>query len=145
VNSKQKKKNAKKQGATKCVRFANAVQNARRPKHDGKGLSSAQTPDEATQSSDPIQTPSGLADREVAICAPVLSDMNSFNNEILVDGSMRCDNQVDPNNFRIEAERLFNIGMNLGISSNEDRILMVERLIDSKGAEVLVGDEEVDQ
>jgi hypothetical protein len=86
-----------------------------------------------------------LADREEIACAPVLSDMNSFNNGSLVDGIPRYDNHVDPVNFHIQAERLFNIGMNLGISSNEDRILMVERLIDSKGAEDLVGDVEVDR
>jgi hypothetical protein len=35
--------------------------------------------------------------------------------------------------------------MNLGISSNEDRIALVERLMDSNGAGVEVGDVEVDQ
>ncbi|WJX50133.1 hypothetical protein P8452_36479 [Trifolium repens] len=143
--SKKKNKSSHKQGAPKCVRFADAVKNARRPKHDSGGNSLAQTSDEVSQSSDPIQTPSFLAAREVTVCAPVLSDMNSFNNESLVDGIMRCENQVDPVNFRIEAERLFNIGMNLGISSNEDRISMVERLIDSEGADDLVGDVEVDR
>ncbi|WJX38024.1 hypothetical protein P8452_25725 [Trifolium repens] len=96
--------------------------------------------------SDPIQTPSVVAARDETMCAPEVSDMNSFNNESLVDGIPRCMNQVDPVNFRIEAERLFNIGMNLGILlHNEDRILMVERLVDSNGAEDLVGDVEVDR
>ncbi|WJX62541.1 hypothetical protein P8452_47526 [Trifolium repens] len=143
LHSKKKKNN--KQGAPKCVRFANAVQNARRSKPDCRGSSVMQSSEEVSQCSDPIQTPSVAAGSDDMMCAPEVSDVISFNNESLVDGIPKCNNQVDPANFRIEAERLFNIGMNLGISSNEDRIVMVERLIDSNGVEDLVGDVEVDR
>jgi hypothetical protein len=51
--------------------------------------------------------------------------------------------------YRMEANRLFNIGANLGCTSNEERITMIERLIDLEtkdfGQVVGVGDEEVDQ
>jgi hypothetical protein len=39
--------------------------------------------------------------------------------------------------IRIEAERLFHIGLNLGITSNEDRLLTLDRMVDLE-----VGDEE---
>jgi hypothetical protein len=81
----------------------------------------------------------------VGAAVPELSDMNSFNNNSIIDGNQRCDMEPEVSNFRIEAERLFNIGMNLGISSNEDRIALVERLMESNGADVEVGDVEVDQ
>jgi hypothetical protein len=93
--------------------------------------------------SDPIQNNStDIVGREER---PELSDMNSFNNDSLIGGNQRCVSQAEVANFRIEAERLFNIGMNLGISSNEDRISMVERLIDSHGVGDVVGDMEVDK
>jgi hypothetical protein len=51
--------------------------------------------------------------------------------------------------YRKEADRLFNIGINLGCTSNEERISMIERLIDleskGNGQEEGLGDEEVDQ
>jgi hypothetical protein len=51
--------------------------------------------------------------------------------------------------YRKEADRLFNIGINLGCTSNEERITMIERLIDleskGNGQEEGLGDEEVDQ
>ncbi|PNX93717.1 hypothetical protein L195_g016874 [Trifolium pratense] len=42
--------------------------------------------------------------------------------------------------YRLEAERLFNIRTNLGVSSNEDRRMMIERLIDMKEKDVPHGD-----
>jgi hypothetical protein len=60
-------------------------------------------------------------------------------------------NQVYDKNYdtyRLEADQLFNIGVNLGCTSNEERITMIERLIDLEtkefGQEVGLGDEEVD-
>jgi hypothetical protein len=82
---------------------------------------------------------------DAGVVVPELSDLNSFNDDIIIDGNQRRVLQDDVATFRIEAERLFNIGMNLGISSNEDRLAMVDRLIDSNGAVEVVGDEEVDQ
>ncbi|WJX26817.1 hypothetical protein P8452_15693 [Trifolium repens] len=145
LNSKKNNKNAQKQGATKCVRFANAVKNSRRPKHDRRGTSSLTPSVDETQASDPIQDPTDFAVNEVGAAVLELSDMNSFNNNSIIDGNQRCDMEPEVSNFRIEAERLFNIGMNLGISSNEDKIALVERLMESNGADVEVGDVEVDQ
>jgi hypothetical protein len=141
-NSKKKSKNSHNQGAPKCVRFANAV---RRPKNDRRGTSSTTPSDEATQISDPIQNSTDTIDMDAGVVVPELSDLNSFNDDIIIDGNQRRVLQDDVATFRIEAERLFNIGMNLGISSNEDRLAMVDRLIDSNGAVEVVGDEEVDQ
>ncbi|WJX68791.1 hypothetical protein P8452_53129 [Trifolium repens] len=145
LNSKKKNKNSQNQGGPKCVRFANAVLNTRRPKHDRRGTSSSTPSVEETQTSDPIQDSKEFVDKEVGVAVPELSDMNSFNNNSIIDGNQRRVMEADVTNFRIEAERLFNIGMNLGISSNEDRIALVERLMDSNGAEDVVGDVEVDQ
>jgi hypothetical protein len=119
--------------------------NTRRPKHDRRGTSSSTPSVEETQTSDPIQDSKEFVDKEVGVAVPELSDMNSFNNNSIIDGNQRRVMEADVTNFRIEAERLFNIGMNLGISSNEDRIALVERLMDSNGAEDVVGDVEVDQ
>jgi hypothetical protein len=51
--------------------------------------------------------------------------------------------------YRIEAERLFNIGANLGATSNEERITMIERLMDMESNDMVreddLGDDEVDQ
>jgi hypothetical protein len=38
--------------------------------------------------------------------------------------------------YRIEAERLFNIGLNMGATTNAERIAMVDRLIDLEAKEV---------
>ncbi|MCI40407.1 hypothetical protein A2U01_0061640 [Trifolium medium] len=47
--------------------------------------------------------------------------------------------------FRVEAERLFNIGSNLGCTRNGERITMIERLMDLEEKEdVIVDDLEED-
>jgi hypothetical protein len=149
TNSKKKNNNNNnnKQGATKCVRFASVVQAGRRPKQPRNGSISSQSR-EATQTSDPIQNSGDNLVCEEGIGEHEVSDMNSINHESLVDGVLRSDHQLDSVNFCIEAERLFNIWMNLGISSNEDRIAMIE-LIDSEGGErrveIEVGDVMIDQ
>jgi hypothetical protein len=123
------------------------VQGARKPKKGGRSKSLAAPSEVIIQSSDPIQNSAELIEHQIGAQVQEVSDMNSFNNGSLVDGVLR--HEVDSVNFRIQAERLFNIGMNLGISSNEDRILMVERLIDSVGdeqrADLEVGDVVVPQ
>jgi hypothetical protein len=53
-------------------------------------------------------------------------------------------------NYRIEAEHLFNIGANLGVTSNDDEIIvMIDRLIDLEEQEaaenVAMGDVDVDR
>jgi hypothetical protein len=75
-------------------------------------------------------------------------------NEVVVELDMLVEsgyNQVYDKNYdsyRLEAGRLFNIGVNLGCTSYEERITMIERLIDLEtkefGQEVGLGDEEVD-
>ncbi|MCI50455.1 hypothetical protein A2U01_0071699, partial [Trifolium medium] len=58
-----------------------------------------------------------------------------------------CTRTVPPNYnnetvaYRLEAERLFNIGINLGVSSNEDRRMMIERLIDMEENDVSPADD----
>ncbi|GAU27881.1 hypothetical protein TSUD_159750 [Trifolium subterraneum] len=47
-----------------------------------------------------------------------------------VDGGADDEQGLKSNNARIEAERLFNIGINLGVSSNEERVSMIEKLIE---------------
>ncbi|MCH90831.1 hypothetical protein A2U01_0011754 [Trifolium medium] len=51
-------------------------------------------------------------------------------NDSLVEGVLVCDQNLNSMNVRKEAKRLFNIGTNLGVSSNEERIMMIEKLID---------------
>jgi hypothetical protein len=67
----------------------------------------------------------------------------------LTEGESNRIHDVESEAYRIEAERLFNIGLNLGCSTNEERIVMIERLIDleEKEGEVVgvSGDDEVDQ
>jgi hypothetical protein len=41
-------------------------------------------------------------------------------------------NEATSRQYRVEAERLFNIGLNMGVTTNADRISMVERLVDSE-------------
>jgi hypothetical protein len=51
--------------------------------------------------------------------------------------------------FRIEVERLFNIGVNMGCTSNEERVTLIEKLMDleakDKVSVVALGDEGMDQ
>jgi hypothetical protein len=68
---------------------------------------------------------------------------------VLTEGESNRIHDVESEAYRLEAERLFNIGLNLGCSTNEERIVMIERLIDleEKEGEVVgvSGDDEVDQ
>jgi hypothetical protein len=68
---------------------------------------------------------------------------------VLTEGESNRVHDVESEAYRIEAERLFNIGLNLGCSTNEERIVMIDRLIDleEKEGEVVgvSGDDEVDQ
>jgi hypothetical protein len=65
-----------------------------------------------------------------------------------VKGETNYIQDKEKNNHRIEIERLFYIGMNLGVTCNEDRMLMVEKLIDWEGnegaTEVVLGEVEMD-
>ncbi|KAK2447937.1 heterogeneous nuclear ribonucleoprotein Q [Trifolium repens] len=154
ANSKKKNKkknnkaNSNNQGVTKCIRFASAVKGARRTKQNKRSGANPTLPEGATQASDPIQDSADTMIQEQGGDTQAVSDVNSYNCNSLVDGVFRGE-QINSVNYRIQAERLFNIGMNLGISSNEDRISMVERLIDSEGVEIEpeegVGDAGVDQ
>jgi hypothetical protein len=68
---------------------------------------------------------------------------------VLVEGESNRIHDVESVAYRLEAGRLFNIGANLGCLTNEERITMIERLInleekEGKVVEVL-GDSEVDQ
>jgi hypothetical protein len=60
------------------------------------------------------------------------------NIQIVLNEGEECRPQIDDHGrqIRIEAERLFHIGLNLGITSNEERLTTLERMV-----ELEVGDE----
>jgi hypothetical protein len=55
---------------------------------------------------------------------------------MLVEGESNQLNDEQCRKYRLQAERLFNIGMNLGVTTNSDRISMVEKLMDLEENEV---------
>jgi hypothetical protein len=55
---------------------------------------------------------------------------------VLNEGEVCRSNEGHSRQIRIEAERLFHIGLNLGITSNEDRLSTLDRMVDLE-----VGDE----
>ncbi|MCI31214.1 hypothetical protein A2U01_0052426 [Trifolium medium] len=68
---------------------------------------------------------------------------------VLVEGESNEVYDEAYRHYRLEAERLFDIGMNFGVSTNADRISMVEIQLDLEQKEVDAiddwEDEEVDQ
>jgi hypothetical protein len=68
---------------------------------------------------------------------------------VLTEGESNRIHDVGSTAYRIEAERLFNTGVNLGCTTNEERISMIDRLIDLEEKEDNVvevfGEDEVDQ
>ncbi|MCI45179.1 hypothetical protein A2U01_0066418, partial [Trifolium medium] len=68
---------------------------------------------------------------------------------VLVEGESNEVHAHENQAYRIEAERLFNIGLNMGATSNEERITMIERLMDLESndlaREIDLGDDEVNQ
>jgi hypothetical protein len=68
---------------------------------------------------------------------------------VLVEGEVNEINEERNRQYRIEAESLFNIGLNMWVTTNADRILMMERLSDyeQKGDDIIEDweDDEVDQ
>ncbi|MCI03697.1 hypothetical protein A2U01_0024737, partial [Trifolium medium] len=68
---------------------------------------------------------------------------------VLNEGEI-CSSTNEDNKFvRIEAERLFHIGLNLGVSSNEERLQTLDRMVIAEGRDVQnnvsSGEEEGDQ
>jgi hypothetical protein len=55
---------------------------------------------------------------------------------VLTEGESNLVVDEENRRFRIEAERLFNIGLNLGATTNAERIEIVERLLDMEAKEV---------
>jgi hypothetical protein len=68
---------------------------------------------------------------------------------VLTEGESNLVRDEANKRYQIEAERLFNIGLNLGATTNSERIEMVERLLDMEVKEVENNEEfegeEVDQ
>jgi hypothetical protein len=68
---------------------------------------------------------------------------------VLTEGESNRIHDVGSTAYRIEAERLFNTGVNLGCTTNEERISMIDRLIDLEEKEdnvvEVLGEDEVDQ
>jgi hypothetical protein len=49
---------------------------------------------------------------------------------VLNEGEVNRRGDVDVSRIRLEAERLFHIGLNLGITSNEERLGTLDRMVD---------------
>ncbi|WJX31916.1 hypothetical protein P8452_20303 [Trifolium repens] len=49
---------------------------------------------------------------------------------VLNEGEVNLPNEVHTREIRIEAERLFHIGLNLGITSNEERLRTLDRMVE---------------
>jgi hypothetical protein len=66
-----------------------------------------------------------------------------------MEGESNRIHDAESTSYCVEAERLFTIWVNLGCTTNEERITMIERLIDLEEKEgILVeelGDDDVDQ
>ncbi|GAU39363.1 hypothetical protein TSUD_56900 [Trifolium subterraneum] len=54
---------------------------------------------------------------------------------VLIEGEENGVNDATSRQYRVEAERLFNIGLNMGVTTNTDRVSMLERLIDAEKKE----------
>jgi hypothetical protein len=60
----------------------------------------------------------------------------SNNQVVLNEGEDNCEVVDDIGDVRIEAERLFYIGMNLGVTSNEERLQTLDRMVDAECKDV---------
>jgi hypothetical protein len=135
-------------GLTKCERFVQAVRGSkgkRRGRKKGRKFVSDMRNEEQEDSiSNDSQELNGNLRGGKRSVVPISSLQI-----VLTEGESNRIHDVESVAYRIEAERLFNIGLNLGCSTNEERIVMIERLIDleEKEGEVVVvsGDDEVDQ
>ncbi|MCH85191.1 hypothetical protein A2U01_0006035, partial [Trifolium medium] len=135
-------------GFTRCERFVQAVRGgkgARRGRKKGRTVvpDSGNGEHEDSISNDSLGLNRGTMGR-IRTTVPISSLQ-----VILSEGEHNRIHDAESAAYRIEAERLFNIGLNLGCSSNEERITMIERLIDlevKEGVSVVdLGDVDVDQ
>ncbi|MCH91139.1 hypothetical protein A2U01_0012064, partial [Trifolium medium] len=90
-----------------------------------------------SNSTDPIQSVSDNSEGALSSRIPNDSILISALRVCLVQGQPLPNYNEETVAYRLEAERLFNIGINLGVSSNEDKRLMIERLIDMEKNDVL--------
>jgi hypothetical protein len=134
-------------GLTKCERFAQAIQKGGRGKKGKRKTKKNRGNNEgAGESSDSISNGSTGAAcddghrNHLQISAIQVAPVGGESNEVYA---------LESRAYRIEAERLFNIGANLGATSNEERITMIERLMDMESNDMVreddLGDDEVDQ
>ncbi|GAU27248.1 hypothetical protein TSUD_125280 [Trifolium subterraneum] len=130
---------------TGCRKGNNQKRNSKKAGVNG-GL---QVVEGTMQLSDPIQEMSDVMVYGERDGGQVISVQNLEEKGSLLEGISAGDQNLCSSNFCIEAERLFNIGVNLGVSSNEERVSMIERLMEMEGVGIRpeedFGDVMVDQ
>jgi hypothetical protein len=144
----KKKSAAEFGGLTKCERFAKAVRGgkgARKGRKKGRKIATILENGEQEDSiSNGSQDCVDLRPKGKRLSIPI-----SALQVVLTEGYSNRVHDAESEAYRIEAERLFNIGLNLGCTTNEERISMIERLVDLEEKEGVVvevlEDEEVDQ
>jgi hypothetical protein len=119
---------------TKSGRFARAVQECTngRGKNAKKNMKRKERPkaqqvedsDDSISNVSLVPAPSNISHSHL-VPVPSLA-------AVLVEGEVNEINEATSRQYRVEAERLFNIGLNMGVTTNADRISMVERLVDSE-------------
>jgi hypothetical protein len=134
-------------GLTNAERFAKAVRdgprgrknNKKNKKSNGRATKPTHEVDE-----DPICSDSAGSDAQLVNGqGPVIPVLSL--EVVLFEAESRKNNDDEIRLYRIEAERLFAIGMNMGVTTNAERISLVERLIDLEDKEVNVVDEWEDE
>jgi hypothetical protein len=133
-------------GLTKCERFAQAIQRGGRGKKGRRKKKEKMTYDGETHGTNDTISLDSTEEAGAGGCQkPVQVSAIQI---VLVEGESNDVRDIDNRAYRLEAERLFNIGLNMGATSNVERITMVERLMDMEAndvaREVDLGDDEVD-
>ncbi|GAU44613.1 hypothetical protein TSUD_241060 [Trifolium subterraneum] len=127
-NNKNTGTNTLKFGAPRCIRFAAAVQNQKRNPKKAGANGGVRVVKGTMQSSDPIQEMSEAMVYGERDGGQATSVLNLEEKGSLLEGISVGDQNLCSSNFCIEAKRLFNIGMNLGVSSNEERVSMIDSM-----------------
>ncbi|KAK2359679.1 zinc finger CCCH domain-containing protein [Trifolium repens] len=130
-------------GPNKWVQYTNAkkihggkkgkkIKGANKKKKKGAGAVEVSQEDE-------IQMETSESTGESGCCGDMAKQLIPVSNIqiVLNEGEVCRTNEGHSRQIRVEAERLFHIGLNLGITSNEDRLLTLDRMVDLE-----VGDEE---
>jgi hypothetical protein len=122
-------------GLTKAGRFSKGIQqkkkngrkNKKKKKNENVQILEARDDDISDDSSQVVLDESSKQNKMVPISALEV---------MLVEGESNQLNDEQCRQYRQQAERLFNIGINMGVTTNSERITMVEKLMDLEGKEV---------